>query len=112
MIIWRGWGVLVLVLGAAALLLTQWLTRAISGDALYYQSHRWPTLVAMALAAAGTWVLHQALSRKQPRIVIDKDTGQEIAFRKEHSLFFIPVKWWPVIYVAVGVAVQFAEVRQ
>ena len=33
--------------------------------------------------------------------------GQEVTLQRAHSLFFVPVKWWPVIFIGVGVAMMF-----
>ncbi|MGK0186800.1 MAG: hypothetical protein ACI9R3_002583 [Verrucomicrobiales bacterium] len=34
--------------------------------------------------------------------MIDKETGKEIEIGGNHSLFFIPVKWWPVAFIILG----------
>jgi hypothetical protein len=54
-------------------------------------------LTGLASGALGWWL------RKRPaRIVIDKATGKEIALRKQHALFFVPMFYWGPIFIALG----------
>jgi hypothetical protein len=54
-------------------------------------------LTGLASGALGLWL------RKRPaQIVIDKATGKEIALRRSHSLFFIPMIYWGPIFIAMG----------
>jgi len=58
------------------------------------------------LAAALTLIL--ALLLRQHRVhAIDPYTGQEVVIRPSHSLFFIPVIAWPVIFFVLGIVVYF-----
>lgn len=105
MIIWSGLGFLVAVIGFASLILTEFVSEKVTGDDQFYQEHGWVILVAMLLAAGLTYGLHRLLLLQKGRVVIDKETGQEIVLRSSHSLFFIPVKWWPVVFVGLGVVI-------
>lgn len=105
MIIWSGLGFLVAVIGFASLILTEFVSEKVTGNDQFYQEHGWVILVAMLLAAGLTYGLHRLLLLQKGRVVIDKETGQEIVLRSSHSLFFIPVKWWPVVFVGLGVVI-------
>jgi hypothetical protein len=35
-------------------------------------------------------------------VLIDKATGEEVVLKPKHSLFFVPVELWPVVFVALG----------
>lgn len=103
MIIWSGFGFLVAVIGFAALIFTELASEKITGNNQFYQQHGWVILIGMLVAAALTYGLHRLLLLQKGRAVIDKETGQEIILRANHSLFFIPVKWWSVVFAALGV---------
>lgn len=105
MIIWSGLGFLVAVIGFASLILTEFVSEKVTGDDQFYQEHGWVIFVGMLLAAGLSYGLHRLLLLQKGRIVIDKETGQEIVLRSSHSLFFIPVKWWPVVFVGLGVVI-------
>lgn len=103
MIIWSGRGFLVAVIAVGALLLTQLVVDSISGDENFYQKNSWPKTVAMLVAALLTFGLHKLLSQEKPKVLIDQETGQEFEIHGNHSLFYIHVKWWPFIFVILGI---------
>jgi len=102
MIIWRGVGFLVAMIGIASLALAEVISERITGDGQFYQHHGWVALIAMLVAAALTYGLHRLLLLEKGRVVVDKETGQEIVLRPKHSLFFVPVQLWSVIFVVFG----------
>lgn len=104
MVIWSGFGFLVAVIGFAALILTEIVSENITGDDRFYQEHGWVILIGMLVAAILTYGLHRLLLLREGKVVIDKETGEELTLRLNHSLFFVPVKWWPVVFVLPGVA--------
>ena len=103
MVIWKGLGFLVAIIAFAALLLTEIVSEGLTGDEQFYQENSWVILVGMLIAAVLTYGLYRLLLRQKGRVVIDKETGQEIVLRPSHSLFFVDVKWWPAILVVLGV---------
>lgn len=104
MILWSGLGFLVVVIAAAALMLTEFVAETITGDDQFYQQHGWVILIGMLLAAAMTFGLERLLRRQKGRVVVDKATGEELVLRRKHSLFFLPVKWWPAVFTLLGLA--------
>jgi ABC-type antimicrobial peptide transport system permease subunit len=103
MIIWSGLGFLVAAIGFAALIFTELVSEKITGDDQFYQQHGWVILIGMLVAGTLTYGLHRLLLLQKGRAVIDKETGQEVVLRSNHSLFFISVKWWPVVFALLGV---------
>jgi hypothetical protein len=102
MLIWRGWGILVVVLAFAPLLLMQLAGDAMLGDG-YYVAHRWPKFVGLALAAALVWLFSRLLDARPGRVVIDKETGEQLTLRGGDHLFFVPVRFWPPLLLLAGV---------
>ena len=43
----------------------------------------------------------------KPKIVVEKETGNEIIIRRVDSLFFVPARFWPYIVLAFGVLILF-----
>jgi len=105
--VWSGLGFLVAVIGFAALLFTEIISEKITGDDQFYQEHGWVILIGMLIAAVLTFGLHRLLLLQNGRVVLDKETGQEVTRRSNHSLFFIPVRWWPIVFVVLGVILAF-----
>ena len=110
MIIWSGWGILapvvaVLVGGSVALLLGGGLESA--------GMTRWvglgPALGCLAGAAAVWWV-GRWLNGRPGRELVDPRTGERVLLRPSHRLFFIPMQWWAVPLVVIGLFVLVATV--
>jgi hypothetical protein len=95
MIIWSGWGFLVLVIGLACFILTEMSVGSLMQDDRYFRAHGWPKFVAGAVAAVLTWFIGRALNRARP--------GRG----GSHSLFFIPMEYWAVLFLALGVLALF-----
>lgn len=88
MLVWHRWGILVLVLFAAAYLATQLTVDAVWGQG-FYTTVEWPKLVAGLLAAVSIGVVGWLLNR------------EEKAWATTHRFFFVPMQYWaPVVLVA------------
>lgn len=99
MIIWSGWGVLVVVIlvvvgggvaglvGAAGTLLGPAMQSHIAGVGI--------GLGGLAAAAVNWWT-GRRLNGGTGRVLLDPATGQQVVLRRTHSLFFIPMQWWSV----------------
>lgn len=108
MIVWRGYGILAFVLAVLGYFGTFVLIEGMTGDVHYSKAHDWPWLVASLAAAALVFALHVAITKtEKPRVLVDPSNGQEIVLVKKHDLFFVPIKYWPVLLLFWGVFVFF-----
>jgi hypothetical protein len=104
MIIWSGLGILVAVIAFACLIVSELLVENAFHDNDYYQTHGWPKLAAMLLAAGLVWLLGSYLNKKQARRLVDPSTGEDVVLKPNHSLFFIRMEYWAAILVVLGIA--------
>jgi hypothetical protein len=88
MIIWTGRGYLVAVVVFIASLLMEMVTEAATGNDEFYQQHPLAFPSALLLAAGIIFAIN--------RLAVASDSGR-------HTLFFIPMKWWPIIIAALAV---------
>jgi hypothetical protein len=102
-IIWRGAGGLVLLIGIVVCLFVNVLTSALFNEDNYFQAHLWPKLAALGLIGASCWFLGRYLNGKPAQTFIDETTGQEVKVKPSHELMFIKMEYWGVIFVAIGV---------
>ncbi|MDQ1078507.1 hypothetical protein [Pseudoroseomonas cervicalis] len=105
MLIWRGWGILVLpivLLGGIAAIAVQDLVLPRSTTA---------TLACMAggllLSAWLVWWSGRKLNGAPGRELIDAQTGERIRLRPRHDLFFIRMEYWavPLLLAALAIVV-------
>lgn len=110
MIIWQGRGWVVAVVGFSCLVLAEFASEALTNDSGYYQDHRWPMAVACAAAAAIIFMVRHKLEPAKSRRVRDVDTLEEFTIHPSaSSFFFIPLRAWPAVLVAVSVVLAIAE---
>ena len=107
MIIWSGFGILVPVIMAVCALLTQLLIDGALHDDKYYDTHAWPATVAMMVTALFVWLLSRRLSQQPGRRLVDPATGKDVILQPRHSLFFVPLRYWPPILMVFGVVLIF-----
>jgi hypothetical protein len=43
------------------------------------------------------------VGRNPSRVLIDKETGQEVTLRNRSELFFVPMKYWGLLGIGAGV---------
>lgn len=87
MIIWSGHGYLVAVFVILAPLLVQLTSENITGDKQFYQQSPYTIPGALLLAATLIFVTD--------RLVFSGSS--------EHTLFFVPMKWWALIMAGIAV---------
>jgi hypothetical protein len=107
-IIWNGLGILVLPILLASALLCNLAFDSLFGSG-FYSAHKWTAGVALFVAAAGCWILGIYLRNRPPRVVIDKQTRQEMVLLKRHALFWIPMHLWGPIFLVIGFFVCLME---
>lgn len=57
--------------------------------------------VAFFVAAVFSWHFGKKWNG-QSKTVIDKETGQEIELKQSHSLFWINIQYWGILYGLIG----------
>lgn len=110
MLIWSGWGIMVVVIAAIGLFIG-----ISAGDAVqhyaqwaYGPSQSVGSAVGGVFAAIGIFLFARWREGGEPeRVFIDEATGQRIAVRRSAgSLFFIPTRYWT--WIVLGLTVLFA----
>lgn len=112
MIIWQGFGFLVAIIGIAVLVAVEYAMRAITKDMTYYTTHGWPKLLGFWITAVIIYFIARFFDSRPGKVVIEKDTGKEIVQRRSHSLFFVPLRFWPYVLAALGVVFLFVDGSQ
>lgn len=101
MVIWSGLGWVIPVIAIACLLLGS----LVIGDS--WSGNSWAQAGAILVAAALTFVFDRFfLEKRADKTLMDKETGKDVILRKNDSLFFIPVRFWPFVLVAIAVAIK------
>jgi hypothetical protein len=67
--------------------------------------------LALLLSAALLYWFSQRITRTRPaRTLVDKETGQEVVLHEKHTFFFVPIRYWAVLYAAIGAILVVANI--
>ena len=85
MIIWRGWGILVVLIAAVGYVVGGYIGYKIIGqkDGVVFG-----IAAGFAMAAVANWFAGRSLNRPLQ--------AHDVDVLKRHSFFFIPMEWWSV----------------
>ncbi|GAA4502318.1 hypothetical protein [Pseudaeromonas paramecii] len=101
-VIWRGWGIAVPVIVVVLVLAMELLVDKVTGTPAFRMQHSWVWLLDVLPAALALWWLGRKLESRPGRVVIDKQTHTEFELKAKHDLFWIPVKWWALPLLGLG----------
>ena len=112
MIVWRGWGLVVIVIGILCNILTGLIADSIGGidqgAKSFAATHQWVWLIGMGLSACSCWyvgVWMEKRAREKGQVVTIKETGEDVILVGRDDCFWTPVKWWSVIYGLFGLLI-------
>lgn len=100
MIIWNGLGILIPLVAIFGVVAGTFLLNALGFPGL-------GPGIGLGLAALGNWGLWKLIYPKQPKILVDPATGQQVVMNPKHGLFFIPAKAWTWIFALLALPSMF-----
>jgi hypothetical protein len=105
MFVWRGWGIVVVLITFLCSLVAELITRGLAGRG-YWETHSYPLAMALLGAAAVIWWADARLyARQEKRTLVDEKTGERFNVAPRHELFFVRMKWWSLVCAGGGMAV-------
>lgn len=100
LIIWSGWGILAALIGVGCFVIMVSIQRVFA-----VKDPHVPIIVTALIAAAACWYVGRWLNHPaRARILIDKATNREAGWLQRHTLFWIPLQYWALAYIAVALA--------
>ena len=106
MIIWQGYGVLAVVFAVISLALAQYGIDAAMGQG-FYTANSWPKVIAGIIGAISIGGIGYWLNSKPGKTLVDPNTGEQVELKQSHSLFWIPMQYWSVIFLAICIAIAY-----
>ncbi len=98
MIIWKGWGILVLLIGALFAVPLGFGATSLLGP----ESAGFGVGLGLALASVAVFFVGQKLNA--PVQGFHPGTGQPVLYRNAHTFFFVPMQYWAFILPVIAVA--------
>ncbi|MDD3598331.1 hypothetical protein [Sulfuricurvum sp.] len=101
MIIWKGWGILAVLILLVCSVLVELASDAMFG-AGFYKSSAMAMPLAFVLSAGIVYIVGVKLNNRPGKILIDPENNQETELKTTHSMFWIPMQYWSFIFVALA----------
>lgn len=99
MIVWSGKGFLSALVLLGTLFLSIWILPDSLSD--------YGFVIACFISAGFSWIFGKKWNKRNERIVTDDKTGQKFRIRSNHTLFWIPMQYWGIIFSILGVIILF-----
>ena len=103
MLVWQGWGILVVGIAFAMIVVVSAIWTAVFGESSVNTNYPMILGIALLLSAPIIYLLGNRLEARPGRTMIDKETGQEVVLRGAHTLFFVRLRYWAWISAILGV---------
>ena len=103
-IFWRGAGILGLVIPVVLYFVVAFISSRVSDRPMEELEKTKNTyVIAEIISAAILWPLGTWLNRKSVDTPFDPETGRPATGGWNHTLFFIPLQYWSIIWVVVAI---------
>jgi len=101
MIIWKGWGILALLIPLILSWSIQFLADSVFGHD-FYKTSTWAMPCVFIFSSFFVFLIGDKLNKKQGRILIDPKTHENVEIKTSHTFFFIPMQYWGILWIGVG----------
>ena len=97
MVVWSGKGILSVFVLIATFLSLAFVLPTELGDYAF--------VFGFFVAGAFSWFMGKKWNEEEGRTVIDKATGQEFHLKANHSLFWVKMQYWGIIFGLFGLII-------
>jgi hypothetical protein len=97
MIVWSGKGILSALVLLVTLVLLFIILPATQGNLAF--------ILALFTAAIFSWTMGKKWNGAEGTVVIDKATGREMVIKSNHTLFWIKMEYWGVVFGLMGLVI-------
>ncbi|MDX8379159.1 MAG: hypothetical protein R8K48_03815 [Gallionella sp.] len=109
MVVWKGWGILALIMPLIMSLSVGSTLDAYYGED-FYKNSAWAMPLVLGIAAIVVFILGNKINRKPGKIVIDPENNERIELKTTHSMFWIPLQYWSLIILAIAIWMYIANI--
>ena len=102
MIFWRGYGLLGLLIPIIVFVLLGLIGKIIFGLEGDFSMNKLFLFIYTFLSSVSIWKVGKKLNSRNPKVLIDPETGEEVLLKTTHTLMFINLEYWAFIFAVLG----------
>jgi hypothetical protein len=111
-LIWKGKGWQVIAVTFGCSLIAELLTRLITHDDNFYQINPYPLPAALAVASLIIYFLYKNIKTEEEiNFNTNPKSQNKSVGDKQHSFFFIPMKYWSLIILCCGIITLMIKIK-
>lgn len=100
MIIWKGWGILALIIPLICSWIANFVFDSTYGEG-FYQNSTWAMPFIIALTSLPIGIIGYKLNNRTGRILIDPDNNKKVEIKTVNTMFWIPLQYWAFIILGI-----------
>ena len=100
--IFQGYGIVVFVILPICYIPIAYLVYRDLGEA-YYHSHSWPMALGFIFSGIICLFIGKQLHKESQKIVTNEVTREKVKFDIRHTVCFLKVEYWGILYVFIGI---------
>jgi hypothetical protein len=104
MIVWTGRGFLSILILILTLIFCTTIIPTTHSDYAF--------IISLYIAGFFSYIFGIKWNNQVTRTFIDKETGREVAFKSHHSLFWIKMEYWGIIFISLGAVILFQNINR
>ncbi|TVO72256.1 hypothetical protein [Sedimenticola selenatireducens] len=109
MLIWKGWGILAIIIPLLCSLLVGEALNSMYGDG-FYKASTWAMPLVLFLSSVPLTFIGYKLNKRQGRILIDPENNEKVELRETHTMFWIPLQYWGGVITAIAIWMYMANI--
>lgn len=109
-VVWRGFGFLVPIIGIAAWMGSVFAINAVFGKG-YYGDNDWPMYCTVGLLCVALGAFGYLLNHRMRKDIEDPETGAIIGKPPSHSFFFVPIEYWAILVPVIVIWSQVSAAK-
>ena len=106
MIVWKGWGILALLIPAVLVGGGDMILKAVMASKYMVLAGQ---ILLLFASAAAVWLVGSKLNNAPVKYLRDPETGKIVYVKPVHSLFWIPMQWFAVLWAFAPAALIFCS---
>jgi len=110
MLVWKGWGILALIIPLVISLSVGSALDSYYGE-YFYKNSAWAMPLVLGISSVVVFIVGYKINSKPGKIVIDPENNEQIELKTTHSMFWIPLQYWSVIILAIAIWMYIANIE-
>ncbi len=109
MVVWKGWGILALIIPVIMSLSVGLTLDSYYGEHYFIRSD-WAMPLVLGISSIAVFIVGYKINSKPGKIVVDPENNEKIELKTTHSMFWIPLQYWSLFILAIAILMYLSNI--